>query len=1357
VNFADLPDEARSMVVADLKAYQRMQAVGVGALDGVALLQARLGSATALALREPAEVAEQTGISIELARGYIRQAEDRADQAALIWFAMHALERDAHITRQSAFLPPPEYLKKLTGYNELFGSADFCDCENCRSVLGPAAYFVDLMYWVERYILNDSFKAVGGEANDLHPHSRRPDLWTLELTCDNTTRVVPTLDLVIAMLEQFIVKQKRLASADALYDQLASVDYSIQLPFCLPAERLSIFLGHLGITRAQIADTFLLRPSDADSRAQIRLGMVSKEFGIITESRLGDLSPAAITAAETFFSLWLGASLTLSVIPGETETRSLDPIGILYFAKASGLELGVVSEVLASGFVNGTAPGAPAVIQLEAGIAAPGGVQNDTERVLNLTSGRLDRFERLVRLWRHVPWTLAELDHVLVRLQLAAKSAPNQLDGSMVDQLAQLLTLQDRLQLPVDELCALWDEVPVSALRDETSLFDRAFNLPSSVRQGGQWPAEDRAFDQSAAERARLVAATQVSDTDLTLLLTGLSGCLTASGHPSDAFALGERNLSLLFRYARLARLLRLSVDDLLQTVALTESIAAKPTATDRCILTLDDLQAVVEVHDWRIASGFSIAEIGFITGTASTLGGYDSPGDVAAQLAAEIMAEKSLEITPDLFTQIGLTQAQSAVIVDKNAPPTGALFERVPGAEAFRVARAIDLGGVATALVFDPELAPDMVAGFARDLYAIVKRAGDSGFTPSELEALGLSQAGATQLVQANVSADAADGRPFEAVPGSNTHYRLRAVVDEGTAIAAFGTGQEDVRAVKSALRQRAVDLVTRHHAVSVLATKASTAVKVSPEKTLALLNLVTPAAPAARSALVDAFQGGPLQPLSAVLDALMRNAVLFRNAAYDAPALAFIQADPKPWAWSDPRTVETVRRVALYARLAASPDPSYQPEAAAPDADALRSVLARPASIATTAGDPTALAQIARALNSDAAAVGGVLAQVALAAGGAVAPRLDELSQLAHALALTGRLGVPAAVLRLAVSDSTQDLAKAADGVFAAVRAKYPDEATFTGKLEPFTDKLRSRNRDGLVDYLLSAPDDAFTVWRRRFVTVSDLYHYFLTDVLVEGCARTSKVVFAISTVQLYVQRVLMNLEQSDEYPPRVIARLDDPKKLQPEWAWRKNYQVWVANRKVFLYPENYIEPGLRDDKTPLFKELEDVLLQQPITEQNALDAYAKYLHGFDEVARLRVGGAFHDRSDPSVDVLHLFGVTASEPPVYYYRTISSLEPSAAMPTRPTRPVFSPWTKLDLQIPARRISPIVLHGRLYVFWVETTTRQKTDFKDGASTFTGYRHSVRSKFSYLRLDGRWTPPQTLKNADSAGDALDTR
>lgn len=29
---------------------------------------------------------------------------------------------------------------------------------------------------------------------------------------------------------------------------------------------------------------------------------------------------------------------------------------------------------------------------------------------------------------------------------------------------------------------------------------------------------------------------------------------------------------------------------------------------------------------------------------------------------------------------------------------------------------------------------------------------------------------------------------------------------------------------------------------------------------------------------------------------------------------------------------------------------------------------------------------------------------------------------------------------------------------------------------------------------------------------------------------------------------------------------------------WSWRKRYRLWEASRKVFLYPDNWIEPELR-----------------------------------------------------------------------------------------------------------------------------------------------------------------------------------
>src|SRR5262245_18644975 len=42
-------------------------------------------------------------------------------------------------------------------------------------------------------------------------------------------------------------------------------------------------------------------------------------------------------------------------------------------------------------------------------------------------------------------------------------------------------------------------------------------------------------------------------------------------------------------------------------------------------------------------------------------------------------------------------------------------------------------------------------------------------------------------------------------------------------------------------------------------------------------------------------------------------------------------------------------------------------------------------------------------------------------------------------------------------------------------------------------------------------------------------------------------------------------------------------------PSWEWRKNYRVWEANRKVFLYPENWIEPDLRPPQRAMGELLE------------------------------------------------------------------------------------------------------------------------------------------------------------------------
>src|SRR5215813_12539 len=123
---------------------------------------------------------------------------------------------------------------------------------------------------------------------------------------------------------------------------------------------------------------------------------------------------------------------------------------------------------------------------------------------------------------------------------------------------------------------------------------------------------------------------------------------------------------------------------------------------------------------------------------------------------------------------------------------------------------------------------------------------------------------------------------------------------------------------------------------------------------------------------------------------------------------------------------------------------------------------------------------------------------------------------------------------------------------------------------------------------------------------------------DVQMDPCMQTSRIRHALSSVQLFIERCLMNLE------PRV-----SPESINREqWEWMKRYRVWEANRKVFLFPENWLEPELRDDKSPFFKEIESELLQSDITDERAAIAFLHYLEKLEEVARLDIVGMYHQK---------------------------------------------------------------------------------------------------------------------------------
>ena len=86
----------------------------------------------------------------------------------------------------------------------------------------------------------------------------------------------------------------------------------------------------------------------------------------------------------------------------------------------------------------------------------------------------------------------------------------------------------------------------------------------------------------------------------------------------------------------------------------------------------------------------------------------------------------------------------------------------------------------------------------------------------------------------------------------------------------------------------------------------------------------------------------------------------------------------------------------------------------------------------------------------------------------------------------------------------------------------------------------------------------------------TIDCLYAYFLIDTQTQPPVLTSRIRLALSAVQLFIERVVRNLE-----PEITPADID-----ASQWEWMKRYRVWQSNREVFLWPENWLYPELRDN---------------------------------------------------------------------------------------------------------------------------------------------------------------------------------
>ncbi|MCX9012551.1 MAG: neuraminidase-like domain-containing protein [Candidatus Methanoperedens sp.] len=258
-------------------------------------------------------------------------------------------------------------------------------------------------------------------------------------------------------------------------------------------------------------------------------------------------------------------------------------------------------------------------------------------------------------------------------------------------------------------------------------------------------------------------------------------------------------------------------------------------------------------------------------------------------------------------------------------------------------------------------------------------------------------------------------------------------------------------------------------------------------------------------------------------------------------------------------------------------------------------------------------------------------------------------------------------------------------------ALRALRPREE-WLKVLQYIHDPVREHLRDALVAWLVTH----HRYGSEPFKDAESISAHLLTDVQMSSCLASSRVQFGYAAVQRYIDAIRLGFEQGPE-------DAESQERFEREWNWRRFYRLWEANRRVFTYPENWLEPDMRPDKTPFFQELEDQLMEGPLTTLSAENALANYLGKLVDVARPEIVGIIHESElpdehspigfrDPDLQGTHVFGRSRSQPHQLYYRR--------RLPFPDHR--WTPWERIDAELPGTHFVPVIAFQRLYLICAE-------------------------------------------------------
>ena len=1260
----------------------------------------------------------------------------------------------------------------IPGYTDLFGTLDYCSCEHCQSIFSPAAYFVDLMRLINEYITdpNQGTIPVGYTLND-----RRPDLFQIPLDCDNTNTLVPYLQISNGVIA---TKLSNDLGVDTL-EYLATTTYPFNTPYNQPLTQVRTYINHFDTSLSDIYKTYMIpelqvaRESLGITLEQLSLlttptpteAPLSKDYGVtISGAALGGLKDAAFFAYQT--------------------GMTLDRLKTLIYQHLNDTEIatGTIPHLF---FINlGLAAGQ--YLKLEINSTDP---NNTFLEIVNLNLDALDRLNRFIRLADILKWDFADLDYFMQSFSIT------EITDSLITKLAKAEIILKKYSISVQVICSFWNQINTFGVgigNTPKDLFDSLFNYPNVFYNPDHtdpppyyhplynlnplytdavitWEPDGvssvPATDENAIIRSRLVGTLGISDDSLSLIAQQVMNIQSIT---DGKILMNIDNMTLLYRLSKQAQIFKLPPEEYLLLLSLLDK---------QQVNTLDDLLSVITVVDWMKASRINVYEIQFIsTGDVNKYVNIERQ-DEEIRLFMDNLWRQSAEwlATPSSYINENLTQESSQQIfrqlITKEYINTIGIVLAHNDADFTKMSNLIQLNDVSfiTNLIDEPasqqafadlETNAVLTGGYLVESFSdqtdLSFLFGGSPLQEDQIEQVrsilieikNLSYHIAVQKESfiANSINTVQSEEAFNLLVSNNViedHGVLLESVDENTDLSYLFPGapnQETMIAeVRATLMLNSSDVFFVLDTLNTLdglqtdgTTEALSSFYEAPTSLLAIvlefsaevmniddyiLLLLTP---------VPDGQTLPLQTYDllhytsrTLFAALKLNLTVDEvNSIMTHPQSYGIQSIGSGFVFTiaELMTVYTFKQLIITYN---DDDNGFITYFTMPE-DPICSEGEKSATLAKITGwnQQQICTLITTYLpNSQEANSVGALAWMNKAFGISSALNVDVY----YIMRLIMLNDLPA------TSANWSTYLTASTSLLDVVNAKYNDEAwkpVYDVLIEPILESERNVLIPFAIWFLRQAP------YNIPLMTPDDLYQFLLIDVSMGGCAQISYIKEGLSAGQLYIQRSRMNLE-----PGIDILAIPDV-----WWSWMANYRVWEANRKVFLYPENYLDPILRKGKSPDFDELRDNLLQGDVTDDRVSEAYMKYFDKLNDLGNLKIAGSYYRTiEDPvwgDVKTLFIFGRTADSPYTYYYR-------SAVV--KGGQYVWSPWEAMGISIGGEYVNPVYAFDKLFIFWVETERTTSTIIRDNESVDSQV-HKTSIKYSYYNFNKTWIQAQELSS-----------